>query len=172
MATVEMIHVSPDGAYGGPTALFLVSFEAGDALVEDDAAGGGLLDSASQAMGPTFDKYIPSWRSMRLMMSASLIPGDGLAVPDAANVLEPLAVASTGHSLATSTWTFNTVLNLNSDSTPGVELNLLGSTDANAVLDAADAWRIMVNVFPQHNGLRKAVFGSLPETAIGDGTAP
>jgi hypothetical protein len=169
MATVELIHVSPDGAYGGPTAAFLVSFEAGDTLVDDDAAGAGVMDSASQAMGPTFDEYIPGWRTMNLMMAASLMPGDGLAVPDGTNVAEPLAVASTGHSLATSTWTFNTVLDLSTDSTPGVELNLIASTDADAALDAADAWRIMVNVFPKQNGMRPAVFGSLPETATANG---
>lgn len=169
MATVELIHISPDGAYGGPTAAFLVSFVAGDTLTADDA-GVVPMDFATQAMGPAFDQFIPGWRTMNLMMAVSLMPGDGLAVPDGTNVAEPIATASTGHVLATDTWTFTTVLDLNTDTTPTAELDLIASTDAGGGIDAADRWRIIVNVFPQQNGIRKAVFGSLPETATADGS--
>jgi len=161
MAITEKVYV------GGGVGVFIVEFEAGDPLTSDDAATVP-LDYISVPFGPILDRHMPGWRAKSLYLATSILPGDGLQVADGTNKTGPYAVGCAGHTQAANVWTFNTVLDLNSDSTPAVELALIASTDADGQLDAANAYRVMVVVAPKRNGL-KSPFGSLPEVATASG---
>ena len=161
MAIIEKVFA------GDGTGIFLVTFEAGDALTADDAASVP-LDYISVPFGPTLDRHMNGWNAKSLFMAASILPGDGLQVADGTNLTEPYAIACGGHSKAGDVWTFDTTIDLNLNPSPAIELALIASTDADGQLDAANAYRVMVVVAPKRNGL-KSPFGSLPEVATASG---
>ncbi len=133
-----------------PAAVYVATFAVADVLVADDGATVP-FDYATLLLRPTLERdFGPEWRSLDLVMAVAFLGGDGLAVGDGVNKTVPIPVAGAAIDVTTNTLTIDSVVAMKAQSlAPAVILGLIGSTDADAALDAAEIHRALVFIRPR-----------------------